>query len=572
MTNREIEERRAANIIWNAARNYGIKPDYEAFDAAGEADLYFNNIIGAVHRYYDYPKLAELLRSFRKRANGALYGDLLWLGLEHCAFQKAREERPVLGELRRDYAQKVLDRGREHTGEELAETLRTAHFQRALGGEPGLGPFEQRLLDAVEFPPELDTDGIIARMRKILNDFFLNQTFQELDDMGGSRVNTAFFRFPGVLRQDSGAIRHLGLAPGADGEETGGEALERRKTRRPLWFQQPDGKRLRAYVERCFGAPMFCPAELAEIEKALCTGNHRDCRLHFTRGVFPQEAPDGESRGIRARGRLQREANLAYFQTHLVQNQNSISRLTERIRNSILIRLEPTQRLCREGALQPRLLWRGLRLHDERVFLKTIESDLGSLTVDILLDGSASQQNRQEKVAAQGYIIAESLTRCHIPVRVSSFCSVSGCTVLRVFRDYGETDKNANIFDYVAAGWNRDGLALRAAGYLMERTKSEHKLLILLSDASPNDDQRVPVREFFRATRDYGGELGVRDVAAEVSRLRRGGAWVMCVFTGGDRELPAARQIYGKDLAWIRSVSWFADTVGRLIQERIREL
>ena len=64
----------------------------------------------------------------------------------------------------------------------------------------------------------------------------------------------------------------------------------------------------------------------------------------------------------------------------------------------------------------------------------------------------------------------------------------------------------------------------------------------------------------------------MKDVAAEVSALRKKGVWVLCVFTGGDRELPAARAIYGKDLARIRSVGWFADTVGRLIQDRIREL
>ena len=74
-------------------------------------------------------------------------------------------------------------------------------------------------------------------------------------------------------------------------------------------------------------------------------------------------------------------------------------------------------------------------------------------------------------------------------MRVSSFCSVSGCTVLRIFRNYREAGKNEAIFDYVAAGWNRDGLALRAMHWLMEREPADHRLLILLSDANPNDDQ-----------------------------------------------------------------------------------
>lgn len=38
-------------------------------------------------------------------------------------------------------------------------------------------------------------------------------------------------------------------------------------------------------------------------------------------------------------------------------------------------------------------------------------------------------------------MIAESLTRCGIPTRVYSFCTLNGCTVLRLFRDYEETSK-----------------------------------------------------------------------------------------------------------------------------------
>ena len=102
--------------------------------------------------------------------------------------------------------------------------------------------------------------------------------------------------------------------------------------------------------------------------------------------------------------------------------------------------------------------------------------------MDLLLDGSASQNRQQEKLATQAYLIAESLSRCRIPVRVTAFCSVSGCTVLRVLRDYDHPEQNEGVFDYVAAGWNRDGLALRAMGWLLRQRRSEQSLLLVLSD------------------------------------------------------------------------------------------
>ncbi len=130
---------------------------------------------------------------------------------------------------------------------------------------------------------------------------------------------------------------------------------------------------------------------------------------------------------------------------------------------------------------------------------------LGDLIVDILLDASASQNRRQEQLATQGYILAEALTRCAIPVRVLSYCSVSGCTVLREYRDYRENQGNNRIFEFAAAGWNRDGLALRAVDWLLRRSGEQQRLLLILTDANPNDDTRLPGTGNQVFSRDYSG-------------------------------------------------------------------
>ena len=48
-------------------------------------------------------------------------------------------------------------------------------------------------------------------------------------------------------------------------------------------------------------------------------------------------------------------------------------------------------------------------------------------------------------------MIAESLTRCGIPVQVYSFSTIQNYTVMRLFRGYEEKEKNRGILDYVAA-------------------------------------------------------------------------------------------------------------------------
>ena len=201
------------------------------------------------------------------------------------------------------------------------------------------------------------------------------------------------------------------------------------------------------------------------------------------------------------------------------------------------------------------------------------EENQPSFTVDLLLDASASRLHCQEVIAAQGTILAQSLAACSIPVRVSSFCSLRGYTVLRVLK--GFADKSLQGIDqYFASGWNRDGLALRAAGDLVsfDPGPAPRHLLILLTDASPNDSRRVLPSPEQPLGCDYGGSYGVDDAAAEVRTLRRNGLRVSAVFMGEDSSSHDAERIYGKNLARIRGMDQLARAAGRLIQNEIREL
>ena len=71
---------------------------------------------------------------------------------------------------------------------------------------------------------------------------------------------------------------------------------------------------------------------------------------------------------------------------------------------------------------------------------------------------------------------------------------------------------------------------------------------------------------------DYEKEAGVRDTAYEVRRAKADGIAVACVFTGDDEDLPAARLVYGRDFARIQSLDRLADTVGKLVQNQLRNL
>jgi nitric oxide reductase activation protein len=150
-----------------------------------------------------------------------------------------------------------------------------------------------------------------------------------------------------------------------------------------------------------------------------------------------------------------------------------------------------------------------------------------------------------------------------------SFCSMSGFTVMRLFNDYASSD-NSGIFDYYTEGCNRDGLAVRAAGELMSHSPCEHKMLIILSDVKPLDAAAKIRKDERDVGLSYDGIRALRDTAHEVRRLRADGMAVICIFTGEDVNVPAARMVYGQDFVRIRDFSLFADTVGKLIIDQMK--
>lgn len=567
MNNTDTQEKRAKNMIWNAAGNYHFLPDFAAFDRSGDADLYFNCIIGAVHRYYDYAPIHDLFLRMGRMPEGELYRSLLWLGLEDCTFRRSVSERPVLEELRTEYARRILGESRSYWDQALFDRLRTAHFAAFLGESARLSRKEKRLLESLHFSDTMNAQDIADAMCSLLLTFF-HIRLPRLNEKNRS------FRLPFRLAK---AALH-GSLPDSIREITSDTAREKRPAGPiiylPVFHTGPDAQHLRAYLENCFGLSAYTLRQNQELEKCLCTGGHRNCHIHITCGEFRQETRLKPALFTRREALAQQTArNRQYHREHLTRNMLNISRLTDQLRNALQFDAGNDPLLARNGQLIPEKVWRAAYLNDHRIFRKNIPCEKGDLSVDILLDASASQRERQEQIASQGYIIAESFSRLHIPIRICSYCTVNGCTVLRRYRDYEETQSNEQIFQYHAEGWNRDGLAIRTAGELLLNSEYEHHLLLILSDCSPNDDHRYYTGSGpFSLPCDYGKKQGILDAAREVRALRRCGVHVLAVCTGRSQNISAARQIYGADMVWVNAPERFADAVGQLICGKIRYL
>ena len=565
----DVQNRRAVNIIWNAAADYTFTPDFKAYDAKGRADIYWNCVIGAVRRHYEYPKLEKVFLSFGDYEDSDVYEGLLWLGLENSVFALESPSRPALESLRRAYAQGIVALGRPGDDGQFFDLMAWAHYTRALGREPELDSYSRALLDELEFSPDLTTDEIVARAKDLFEIWFQIRT-EERRRRKRHSPPAIFARKSGGRGKPRYRKFFLGFADHPKniygGSAVGGQDEENHVPTRMTAAE------LREFMETKYGKSVYSPQQTAELERSLCSGNHAACNLLFTRG---EKAAGKIQNGFEA---LQRERetkqvakNRQHYRDNINRNRVTVEKLTGKIQNSVLLHLQPSPVKANSGILCAGRVWRAEYLDDDKVFVRDEQSNMGDLSVDILLDASTSQKDRQESVSSQGYMIAESLTKCGIPCRVMSFCSMTGYTIVRIFRDYNEKNRNDAIFDYVSNGCNRDGLAVRAAGRLMSASGYEHRILIILSDVKPNDVRKMRgagEEEFI----PYEAEAGVRDTAFEVRRLRADGIAVVCVFTGDDEDVPSAKLVYGRDFARIRSLDQLADTVGMLIQNQIKNL
>ncbi len=574
------QERRAANQVWAAAGAYGFEPLFLARNTDGTIDFYMNTIVGLVHKYYGDPLIRGIFNSWEGDLRQAMLDDIAWLYLENAAYRLELPRRPVLEALRYSHAdyffaiQYKLSRQEWMAKNQLVYTMQAARWRKVLGRTaPVMTPYESGLAAALapeQAPaPERLKAALLAVYAKF--DLFDGTIRQKaalhlhldglLASLAVKAMPTQLVKTDRVTVEHSGAVDAPGDGPGID------------KRRAHITLKQ-DAAQDRAYIESCFGRSLYPPERLRKAEQELCTGVHLGCHLWFSAGVpSPEQAPTPEAKHLAEQAELQAGRNRAYYAKNRELHRSVVLRLTEQIRNCILVHQQPNARIARSGSLDAERVWRAPLLDDARVFRCAEEENHPSFTVDLLLDASASRLHCQEVIAAQGSILAESLANCGIPVRVSSFSSLRGYTVLRVLKGFADKNRQ-DINRYFASGWNRDGLALRAAGDLLQFAPgpAARHLLIVLTDASPNDSRRIPPSPENPLGCGYEDAAGAVDTAAQVRTLQRMGIRVSAVFMGEDSSAGAAAQIYGKNLARIRGMDQLARAAGRLIQNEIREL
>ena len=399
----EIDERRqkrAANIVWNCAGRYDFRPDFRAYDVKGRADLYWNCIFGAARKHYDYAVFAQIFAGLQQYEDADTYTDLFWLGLENCVYQRERRGARRWKRFGADTPSSSCDSIRVRRIFNSTIRSRSRTFSRVLGLESRMNKYDSKLLDELEFTPDMTETEIAARAKELFERWFQicteerrraqKRSFTHRSKSAAGRTPIPSFAGSALasrkIRRTSTAARRTATqrerAENQD-DRAGTARVHGDKVRQEHILSCKNGQaRTRALYRQTMN-PAICSSHPATV---------RTRRRYAT--------------ALKALSR-QREAaqivkNRASYDASLAQNRDAIAKLSSKIQNSALMHLQPAIIRANSGRLDGGRVWRALSFGDSRVFRKTEHDDIGGLSVDILLDASTSQKTRQEIVSAQG--------------------------------------------------------------------------------------------------------------------------------------------------------------------------
>lgn len=577
-------ENRIRNLLWTVSGDYQLdmKPDVSLFLRSKAIALYDGIKQGALARYYDKDMLGlYLVKKIFLQAGENELTFVAQLCIEEAIGDKICEERPGIRDMQRQCMEDILEQEFDILPDlrDIPGRLKVAVLRRRLNNgewhvEKKLQPFMELIERAGNSTDTLELIRVIDELYNRLMDPDFESMHGTLEQvLAVTMEDLTEYSWEDFLSEEmyeevleSYAEQLTNSVSGLENSAVTEEMEEKRQKKRSVKVVTSEMlEKAYTYVELNYGKSYLSEAEEKKINYQMCRGIHSDCSLYFTEGILKN--PVKSNYQYEYAKRLRNKNIWLYHDKHRIVKHN-ITVLTETLRKSLVLRSETQTVLSDRGMIVPSRLWRIGRTNDAKLFQQELKGEISDFVVDVLIDASGSQMKRQGDVALQAYIISEALSNVDIPYRVMSFCTFWDYTIMHRFRRYDDPrSENDNIFNYVTSSNNRDGLAIRTAGYDLLQREEEKKIMIILSDGRPYDV--IINRPNAKNPEPYQGKAAIADTATEVRRLRNLDVSVLGVFAGEEKDLATEKKIFGKDFAYIRDIANFSKIVGRYLTKQL---
>lgn len=566
-----LDKIRQYNIIWDFAENYKFTPK----KTYPMDEIYKNIISGFIFKTFDI-KILDSFFAYLKKEN-PFYEDFRFITnllIEEISFRKLSKENLVIADFQKDYAKKKLYKYRSHDPKNLSEQIEKAYYGKVFDKPIIEGPTFKAIYNAIFKIDTLDTNILIDELNKVFKSYFRFDRTKEDQELFNEMVseNKAkdFKTDEEIPSEYSDDLLDEQFAIGS-AEFTGNIYYEDKKEdlNKNLIFlnsTKDDYHSSNEFIEDFFGKSILPLKKVESIEREVAKGIHSGKKLYFTKGKYTNKA---NARFYQKKRKEQYEINKNYIENNFAINHRNINELSLAIKNSLQTFEDFVDVVKEYGTIDSSKVWRAPIIHDYDVFKSIENDDMRKFKVDLVIDASASQINRQHIIANEAYIIAKAMDEVGIPIRITGFSTLRDHTIFTLYRDYMEREKNLEIYNFFAAGSNRDGLAFKTIRYLIGKEEDTKNIIIVLSDGKPNDE-RANINTVKLLEKDqYTGNVAIEDTAFEIRNLRNDEISVLGVFTGEDEDVENAKLIYNKDFVRITKLENFSKVVSIFMKNQI---
>ncbi|MDO5725991.1 MAG: hypothetical protein Q4P29_06810 [Tissierellia bacterium] len=557
-----IDLNRLKNISWTVAENYDSDFNFRLFS---EKNRYFAALRGYLYKFFDFELIEDFLKQFVYRLSNS--EDLIAIAqiiLENCIFNEILKDRPGVISFRDEYIKNYF-KNISSLEIGLKKELRTSFYELKIGKVPKLNPLARELLNEMLSFNSLDSSIFINYLKYLFNKYFkINENlppkrkkeYEEFEKTQKEhRIHRIKYKKDAELDDYELEKYTIHSAEFTSFTETDPKDLFGRELKASVNLNA----NIHDIIKKFYGAQNVPRHEVMNLQNKIAKGIHKDINLYFA--SYDYESTDSFYAN---RLRENYEDNINFYNRNFLVYERGIRKLSNTIKTYLLQDSEEYEIKSDMGTIVAKDIWRAKYLNDERIFKKVQKSDSPEIYVDILLDSSASQNERKSGVATECYIITSALTRLNIKTRVFGFNNLYNYLVIRKFRDYNDSEiKNHDIFEYTPSGSNRDGMAIKLMRYLIEENPDHRKFLIILSDGKPNDELHEGIaRAYNLNVKKYTDKLAIKDSAKEILLTKLQGINTLGVFTGDEKDIPVVKNIYGNDFAYINDISRFHEIVG----------
>lgn len=567
-----LDKIREYNVIWDFAENYRFTPK----TTYPMDEVYKNIILGTTRKIFDIKMLDSFFAYLYK--DNPFYEDFKYatnLLVEDICYKELTKTNIVIEKLRTDYARKKYNLFRHHDPNNLSEQIEKAYYGKVLGKPIIEGPVFREIYQAIFSIYTTDTNILIDELNKVFKSHFRfdrleadDKLFEEMvtENEAKEFPNDDEDRKSEYSQENIDDQFNIGSA-----EFTGNiyYAEKKEDMNKNLMFlnsTKDDYHSSDEFIEDFFGLSILTNKQVEKIEKEVATGIHQGKKLYFTRGEYSTKP---NARYYKNNRLDQYERNKKYIENNFAINHRNINELSMAIKNSLANYEDYADTIKSYGIIDSTKVWKAPILHDYDVFLNQENDESKKFMVDLLIDSSASQIERQHIVANQAYIISKAMDDVGIPIRVMGFSTLRDHTVFTLYRDYDEKQNNLNIYNFFAAGSNRDGFAFKTLHEIIDVKENTKHILIILSDGKPNDERANINTTKLKDKDQYTGQTAISDTAFEIRNMKNDEISILGVFTGEEEDVENAKLIYNKDFVRITNLENFSKIVSIFMKNQI---